>query len=192
MAKLVNRAIKLVVVGDGTVGKTCLLISYTTGAFPDEEYVPTVFDNYAGCMEIDNIRVSLTLWDTAGQEDYERLRPLSYPGTDGFLLCFSVDDSRSYENITTCWYPQIMNVCPTPFILVGTKTDLRENPEEHSKDKFISRKQGKKLASKIKAAKYVECSAKEINGVKEVFDEAVRAVLSAKHSHNRIHHCKLL
>ncbi|XP_042899433.1 ras-related protein ced-10 isoform X1 [Parasteatoda tepidariorum] len=193
MAKLVNRAIKLVVVGDGTVGKTCLLISYTTGAFPDEEYVPTVFDNYAGCMEIDNIRVSLTLWDTAGQEDYERLRPLSYPGTDGFLLCFSVDNNRSYENISTKWYPEIRHLCPTtPFILVGTKTDLRENAEGQSKDKFISRTQGKKLASKIKAAKYVECSAKEINGVKEVFEETVRAVLSPKHSHIRIHHCKLL
>ncbi|XP_042912764.1 ras-related protein ced-10-like [Parasteatoda tepidariorum] len=113
--------------------------------------------------------------------------------TDGFLLCFSVDNNRSYENITAKWYPEIRHHYPTtPFILVGTKTDIRENAEEQSKDKFISRTQGKKLASKIKAAKYVECSAKETNGVKEVFEETVRAVLSRKHSHIRIHHCKLL
>nr|XP_042902693.1 ras-related C3 botulinum toxin substrate 2 [Parasteatoda tepidariorum] len=189
MAKLVNRKIKLVVVGDRTVGK---LISYATGTFL-ERFRQTVYGNYEACMEIDNVQVSLSLIDTPWTEDYERLRPLFYPSTDVFLLCFSVDNNTSYKNITTKWYPQIRKFCPTtPVILVGTKTDLRENPEEHSKDKFISRKQGKKLASKIKAAKYVECSAKEINGVKEVFDEAVRAVLSAKHSHNRIHHCKLL
>ncbi|KAG8176417.1 hypothetical protein JTE90_018407 [Oedothorax gibbosus] len=184
-----NRPIKLVVVGDGTVGKTCLCIAYTTGSFPEGEYVPTVFDNYAGAMECDGVKVSLTLWDTAGQEDYERLRPLSYPGTDGFLMCFSVDNSRSYENIITKWHPEIRHHCPrVPFILVGTKIDLRET----GKDNFISRVQGKKMATKIKAAKYMECSAKEVNGINEVFVEAVRAVLSPRHSSSKLHHCILL
>nr|XP_042913442.1 rho-related protein racG-like [Parasteatoda tepidariorum] len=79
MAELDNRPIKLVVVGDGTVGKTCLLISYTFGEFP-VDIIPTVFETFEGYMEVDNIRVSLTLMDTAGQEDYEKLRPLWYPG----------------------------------------------------------------------------------------------------------------
>ncbi|UYV78762.1 RhoL [Cordylochernes scorpioides] len=132
MATRGTRPIKLVVVGDGTVGKTCLLIAYTSRSFPAEEYSPTIelaikvdgdgfsFENYSGIMEIDNVNVSLALWDTAGQEEYERLRPLSYPMTDAFLLCFSIDNMASYNNIVTKWQPEIKHYCnKAPYILVG-------------------------------------------------------------------------
>ncbi|KAK7090176.1 ras-related C3 botulinum toxin substrate 1-like [Littorina saxatilis] len=192
-----GRPIKCVVVGDGTVGKTCMLISYTTDSFPGE-YVPTVFDNYTANMMVDGIPVSLGLWDTAGQEDYDRLRPLSYPQTDVFLICFSVVSPSSYENVLTKWNPEIKHHCPdAPVIVVGTKIDLRENKEAIGLLAAqglspVKREQGIKLANKVRATKYMECSALTQRGLKQVFDEAVRAVLQPQPIRRKQHKCAVL
>jgi len=120
------KRVKLVVVGDGAVGKTSLLISYATGEFPTE-YLPTVFENYTAQMQRPNEMILLHLWDTAGQEDYDRLRPLSYPGADVLLLCFSTISQASYDAIREKWAPEVHHYVPNiPHILVGTKIDLRE------------------------------------------------------------------
>uniref|UniRef100_A0A667X2A8 Rho-related GTP-binding protein RhoA-C n=1 Tax=Myripristis murdjan TaxID=586833 RepID=A0A667X2A8_9TELE len=92
---------KLVIVGDGACGKTCLLIVFSKDQFP-EVYVPTVFENYVADIEVDSKQVELALWDTAGQEDYDRLRPLSYPDTDVILMCFSIDSPDSLVSTFTC------------------------------------------------------------------------------------------
>ena len=94
--------VKCVVVGDGAVGKTSMLISYTTKEFPTE-YIPTVFDNYETNVKLDGRAVFLGLWDTAGQEGYDRLRPLSYPQTDIFVITFSITSQETWEHIPSKW-----------------------------------------------------------------------------------------
>ena len=177
------RPVKLVIVGDGAVGKTCMLISYTTNAFPNE-YIPTVFENYNSSLVVDDVKINLGLWDTAGQEDYDRLRPLSYPSTDVFLVCFSVIAPASYDNVEGKWKPEIEQHCPgVPIILVGTKIDIRDDAEQMKRlqEKNITpieEAKGQQLAQKINAIKYIECSALTQHNLKFVFEEAVRAVLA--------------
>ena len=177
--------IKLVVVGDGAVGKTCLLVVYTKGEFPSE-YIPTVFDNYTAKVKINDVTYPVQLWDTAGQEELENIRTLSYQGTSVFLLCFSVTTPTTFDNLTTVWIPEIKRYCTEKNIkimLVGTKTDLR-NDENTLKalqaegKSPITREQGEAKAREIGAIGYAECSAVKNDGVKEVFDKAITHYIS--------------
>ncbi|KEH35059.1 Rho-like GTP-binding protein [Medicago truncatula] len=121
MASTASRFIKCVTVGDGAVGKTCMLICYTSNKFPTD-YIPTVFDNFSANVVVEGITVNLGLWDTAGQEDYNRLRPLSYRGADVFVLAFSLVSRASYENVFKKWIPELQHFAPgVPVVLVGTK-----------------------------------------------------------------------
>lgn len=194
------RSIKCVVVGDGAVGKTSLLISYTTNTFP-RDYIPTVFDNYTttillpGSGQGEESQVyKLNLWDTAGQEEYDRLRPLSYPQTDIFLVCFSISERSSLRNVVDKWYPEIVqNSSPSgdescrgrgkyPMFLVGTKADLRDDPEERArlldlKTDFVSSEEIEDAVNRCGFMGYVECSAVTQAGVRDVFERSVATIV---------------
>jgi len=193
--EMANVRKKLVIVGDGACGKTCLLIVFSKDQFP-EVYVPTVFENYVADIEVDGKNVELALWDTAGQEDYDRLRPLSYPDTDVILMCYSIDSPDSLENIPEKWTPEVRHFCPSvPIVLVGNKKDLRNNEATRrellkSKQEPVKTEEGRAMAEKIGAYAFLECSAKTKEGVREVFETATRAALSRQKKKNR--KCSLL
>ena len=178
------QAIKCMVVGDKAVGKKCALITYTSSdAFPGL-YVPTQWDNYSANVMVDGKQINLGLWCSAGQEDYVRLRPLSYPQTDVFLVCYSVVNPSSFENVKATWIPEVRHHCPeVPMILVGLKLDLRASNDTIKKLKErglspITYEMGFKQARDLGCTKFLECSALEQRGLKEVFDEAIRVVLN--------------
>lgn len=131
-------------------------------------------------MQVDGNPVNLGLWDTAGQEDYDKLRPLSYPGTHIFLVCFSVVSRESLENVTAKWLPEITHYAKNvPFILVGTKADLRDDPKMAAElgDSFVAAAEGEALATETGATAYMECSALTQENLKEVFDRAIRQAI---------------
>ncbi|CAE7109147.1 unnamed protein product [Rhizoctonia solani] len=102
---------KIVVCGDGGCGKTSLLNVFTRGFFT-QVYEPTVFENYVQDVKVDDQLVELSLWDTAGQEDFDRLRSLSYADTHLIMLCFSVDNPISLENVESKWIEEVLEHCP--------------------------------------------------------------------------------
>lgn len=176
--------IKCVLVGDGAVGKTTLLITYTTPEEYPRKYVPTVFDNFTMGVEVDGSLVNLALWDTAGEEEYSRMRPLSYPGTDVFMICYSIDNPASLDNIRSKWGPEIKYHCPDiPIVVVGTKLDLRDHPEvikdlALGKSHPVTYEQGLDMAKTIGASFYCECSSLTRKGVMCLFNEAMRTVIT--------------
>nr|XP_033809963.1 rho-related GTP-binding protein RhoF [Geotrypetes seraphini] len=196
-----GREVKAVIVGDGGCGKTSLLLVYAKGAFP-EQYAPSVFEKYTSSIALNNKEVILHLYDTAGQDDYDRLRPLSYQNANIVLICYDVTNPTSFENVLIKWYPEVSHFCPEiPLILIGCKIDLRKDEEclrklRSSQQEPISYHQGEATYHQIKAAAYLECSAKFRENIEDVFKEATTIALNSmkksKHPRKKHNPCSLL
>lgn len=176
---------------------------FTRGYFP-QVYEPTVFENYVHDIFIDGQSVQLSLWDTAGQEEFDRLRSLSYSDTHCIMLCFSIDSPDSLENVQSKWVGEIADHCEgVKLVLVALKCDLRSNEDTQDHEynntnedelfnpysqsnpyqqqkRLISYDEGLAVAKKVGALRYLECSAKKNRGVNEAFSEAARCALNAK------------
>ncbi|XP_043992141.1 ras homolog family member Ua isoform X2 [Gambusia affinis] len=151
-----ERRVKCVLVGDGAVGKTSLVVSYTTNGYPTE-YVPTAFDNFSAVVSVDGQPVKLQLCDTAGQDEFDRLRPLCYTSADVFMLCFSVVSPASFQNVPEKWVPEIRKHAPfAPLVLVGTQCDLREDVKINAKKLIGYSLRCKQLTSTAKREKSMQ------------------------------------
>lgn len=167
---------KLVIVGDGGVGKTALLVVFSKGTFP-EGWAPTAaVENYVADVEFDEKHVELALWDTAGVEGYDRLRPLSYRDSHVILICFSIDWPDSLDNVLEKWIPEVLRFCAgLQYILVGLKKDLRDSVRcLEDLNRFgqhpVTPAEGEAARRKIGAVAYMETSAKTSEGVRELFE----------------------
>ena len=141
-----------------------MITSHATSSFPSGD-IPTVFDPSE--LRVPGTDTRLMVRDTAGHDDYNRLRKLSYPGTDVFIVCFSFVDERSLLNINERWIPEIREHCPSAqVVIVGTKSDLWDDEKLIPQDKV----------QQATGGEYYPCSALSGAGLPEVFSAAVRVL----------------
>lgn len=161
---------------DNYVCRSCFPLSWTVIAARRSSGVQNTLADSSDAAQAVTVMIgddpyTLGLFDTAGQEDYDRLRPLSYPQTDVFLVCFSVTSPASFENVKEKWFPEVHHHCPgVPCLIVGTQVDLRDDPAvldklARQKQRPVPPEAGERLARELGAVKYVECSALTQKGV---------------------------
>jgi Rho family protein len=180
--------VKCVLVGDSGCGKSTLIVTYTTKKFKGND-ICRVCENISTKIHVDGKKILLGMWDTSGLQDYPQFRAVAYPQTEVVLCIFSVVDPSSLKSVVYKYFPEAKQHCPNArFILVGTKTDLRDGPEKQTLYENISPvtyKEGTEIAKEL-GAQYMECSSRHQTGVSEIFEEAVRTVLyKDQHKYDR-------
>ena len=160
---------KIIVVGDGRVGKTSLTFRFSTGVFR-QHYLMTIGVEFAVKMvQVGNKNVKLQVWDTGGQERFSYIRPLYYRGAVGAIVCFDLTNEESFLHVPN-WIGEIRKYCGLiPIVLIGTKSDLVE-------ERQISREKAEAYAKQLNA-KYFETSAKSGEYVVEVFQTISQEII---------------
>jgi len=172
-----------VVVGDGAVGKTSLILTYATNKFPYDDTIQ-LYDSHTVEEVIDSRNVKIHIHDTAGEEDYNTFRPLIYNNTSAFFVCYSIASEQSFKSVKEKWIPEIREHSTAPIVIIGCKSDLRNNTDiaERLRSRglhFVSTNDGERLANKL-GCSYTECSALTGEGVKNTFTKSVRDVWDKK------------
>ncbi|XP_030828516.1 ras-like GTP-binding protein rhoA [Strongylocentrotus purpuratus] len=159
-------------------GKTSLQSAFVKGRFDPRDFnISRAEIEGTSCIEVNGQKIELGIWDTPSQELYGRLRTdFAYPKTDVVVLCFSFDKPNSFEDISKKWIPEVKKYLPkAPIILVGNKKDLQSDKDTiqellKENQEPVKTEDAQALAEKIGAISYLECSAKENKGIREVFE----------------------
>jgi Ras-related protein Rab-8A len=161
--------VKLLMIGDSGVGKTCLLLRYANDSFSPTFITTIGIDFKIKNVEIDGTRIKLQIWDTAGQERFRTITTSYFRGAQGILLVYDVTDRRSFESIRN-WISQIQQHADVHVnkILVGNKCDMTD-------DKVVSTAEGQKLAAEF-GISFAEVSAKNDINVNNSFQSLASAV----------------
>uniref|UniRef100_A0A0B7AYI3 Uncharacterized protein n=1 Tax=Arion vulgaris TaxID=1028688 RepID=A0A0B7AYI3_9EUPU len=184
MALLVQRQpdLKCVVVGDGSVGKTSMLMGYATNRYPTQ-HVPSVFDNYAGSLKFAGKKIQMQIIDAVEGTENPKFRQSLYSGTHIFVICFSVVKPASLRHVEEVWLPEIRSFTPgIPFILVGAQADLRSvdiirDMLASSGQRPITTAEGAMLARRVGATCYIETSPEVEKNVRKLINSAIASVL---------------
>jgi len=166
---------RLVIVGEGGVGKSAMTIQFIQRKFI-EDYDPTIEDSYCLETNFDTSHVKIHILDTAGQDDYNAMRPQFMRGGDGFVVVFSLCERKTFDKIPD-FIEQIFKIKDGwfPCVVCGNKADV--SPRE------VTVEEGKTIADKYQFP-YIETSAKTRYNIEEVFFEAVRGALWYKYCVN--------
>ena len=196
-----RRPRKIVVIGDMCSGKTNLISAYCRDRF-SETYTPTILTSCMTDADVLGEKIELVVVEVAGRNDYTKLRHCAYHKMDLVILCYSADNPTTLNAIKTYWLPELKKSAPkVPYILVGTKKDIREekscevklprhlqnsttitdcgfsdytNELQHN---FVTTRQGLETAEKIGAIDFIECSALYRDGTRNVFETAAKIAL---------------
>lgn len=164
---------KIVIIGDGAVGKTSLINQFVESSF-NEDYKPTLGANIVRKdVNLDNTKVRLIIWDLAGQEKYRVVRSMYFQGCEGALLVYDVTRYHTLDSINNKWLKDYKKHVKKKgaYILIGNKTDLKDQVA-------VPTERGKELATKIKASHFIETSAKIGENIEEAFSLLVNQILS--------------
>ena len=159
---------KIVVVGSGGVGKSCIVVRFVQGKFI-KKYDPTIEDFYRKQIDVDGEAIMLDILDTAGQEEFSALRDSYMRTGDGFVLVYAVNSSTSFDDCNKL-RSQILRIKEkdnVPMILVGNKCDIEERD--------VTTQEGQELAKQFSCA-FIESSAKENINIPEIFVNIVKKV----------------
>ncbi|CAG8460079.1 11249_t:CDS:2 [Funneliformis mosseae] len=161
--------IKLLLIGDSGVGKSCLLLRFSDDSFTPSFITTIGIDFKIRTIELDGKRIKLQIWDTAGQERFRTITTAYYRGAMGILLVYDVTDERSFKNIRN-WFSNIEQHASEGVnkILIGNKCDWVEK-------KAITKEQGQALADEF-GIKFLETSAKANINVEEAFFTLARDI----------------
>ena len=204
-----RRPRKIVVIGDMCSGKTGLISAYCKDRF-SETYAPTILNTCMTDADVLGGKIELVVVEVPGRKDLAKLRPCAYHKMDVVLLCYSADRPSSLEALKTEWLPELKKYAPmVPYILVATKTDVREEhfyqqqqqlaanstENEHCAEDILSdmvtSSEGRKAAELMEAHSFLECSAMYRDGTRDVFETAARVALrnSPRRRKKRNPHC---
>ncbi|KAG8804319.1 GTP-binding protein Rho1, partial [Serendipita sp. 399] len=181
---------KVVIIGDGACGKTSLVMKIVTGEW-HTYFMPTVFEISVIEVTVGGKVFELSLVDTAGQEDYERLRPIAYSGAHVVLICFCIAHPDSLDNVYEKWAQEVEFYCPNvPILVVGCQSDRRTEAQTlQSLSSWgqtpTTPEMGEAVARQIGAERYIDCSAKNDDGINMLFEQAARASMHSRHKITR-------